>query len=60
MFDGGSTYMKYSAALAATTGSGAGKTSPATVNINGTVANADYVDLPAGAYTDTLTVTISP
>jgi spore coat protein U-like protein len=41
-------------------GSGAGKTSPITSAITGTILNADYVNAPAGNYTDTVTFTIAP
>lgn len=47
------TYTNYS-------GSGAGKTSPITSTITATIANADYVDAPAGNYTDTVTFTLTP
>lgn len=60
LYDGSAVYINYAATLASTTGSGTGKTTPISVNINGTVVNADYVNQPAGSYTDTLAVTINP
>lgn len=41
-------------------GSGAGKTSPITSTIGGTIANANYVNAAAGSYTDIVTFTINP
>lgn len=41
-------------------GSGLGKTSPITLNIAASVANADYVNAAAGSYADTVTLTITP
>jgi spore coat protein U-like protein len=42
------------------TGTGAGKTSPTSMNIAATVLNADYVNVSAGSYADTITLTIAP
>jgi spore coat protein U-like protein len=44
----------------ATTGNGAGKSSPITLNIASTVANTDFINAQAGNYTDTVTLTIMP
>jgi spore coat protein U-like protein len=41
-------------------GSGNGKTSPITMNIASTVANVDFVNVSAGSYSDTVTLTIAP
>lgn len=43
-----------------TTGTGAGKTAPISMDITATVAAGTYVDVPAGTYTDTVTLTILP
>lgn len=58
--DGGTNYINYSIAPYVTTGAGQGKTTPITVNLSGTIANADYVDAPAGSYSDQVTFTITP
>jgi spore coat protein U-like protein len=42
------------------TGTGAGKNSPITSTISGTIANADYVNASAGNYSDTVTFTVNP
>ena len=42
------------------TGTGAGKTSPITLNISGTVLESNYIDASAGSYSDTVTMTINP
>jgi spore coat protein U domain-containing protein, fimbrial subunit CupE1/2/3/6 len=42
------------------TGTGSGKNTPITLNVTGTVLNADYVDAGAGNYADTLTLTVNP
>ncbi len=41
-------------------GTGLGKNTPVTLNVTGTVLNADYVDAGAGSYSDTVTLTINP
>jgi spore coat protein U-like protein len=45
---------------ASDTGNGAGKTSPITLNIWGTVLGSNYIDASAGSYSDTVTMTINP
>ncbi|HET20250.1 MAG TPA: hypothetical protein ENO16_06545 [Chromatiales bacterium] len=42
------------------TGTGEGKSTPITMNIAASVAEADYIDKPAGSYSDTVTLTIAP
>jgi spore coat protein U-like protein len=44
----------------AATGAGTGKTTPITMNIAATVPAGSYIDVPAGPYTDTVTLTILP
>lgn len=41
-------------------GTGAGKTSPITMNIGASIAAGTYSDAKAGAYADTVTLTINP
>lgn len=41
-------------------GTGQGRTNPLTMNIAASVAEADYIDMPAGTYNDTVTLTIAP
>jgi spore coat protein U-like protein len=50
----------YSIAYNATSGVGSGKTTPITSTLTATILNADYVDKPAGNYSDTVTFTITP
>lgn len=50
----------YSIAYTNYTGVGAGKTTAITSALTATVVNADYVNKPAGTYTDTVTFTITP
>jgi spore coat protein U-like protein len=52
-------YMPYSISYTAA-GTGAGKTTPVSVNISGTIANANYVDASEGNYADTVVLTINP
>lgn len=52
-------YIPYSFAYTAT-GTGTGKGTPITMNIASTVVNADFVNASAGAYADTVTLTITP
>lgn len=42
------------------TGTGAGKTTPITMDIAGTITNADYINASVGNYADTVTLTITP
>lgn len=50
----------YSLAYTNFSGSGAGKTSPITSAITATIVNADYVNVDAATYKDTVTFTITP
>lgn len=59
MKDTGTNYIPYSFTYT-TTGTGNGKTSPITMDISASVLEADYIDAPAGTYTDTVTLTINP
>ncbi len=43
-----------------TSGTGLGNGNPVTMDIASTVAEADYMDVPAGSYSDTVTMTINP
>lgn len=42
------------------TGSGAGKSTTLPIKLDGTILNADYINVQIGAYTDTVTLTVSP
>ena len=53
-------YVPYSLSLSPTSGSGSGPALPVTLTINGTVANADYVNALAGTFGDTVVITVSP
>lgn len=59
LVDGGNS-IDYSISYNAFSGSGAGKTSAITSTLNATIANAQFVDKPAGNYSDTVTFTIAP
>lgn len=52
-------YVPYSMTYT-TTGIGAGKTTPITLTLSGTVVNADYVNAAAGNYADTVIITVTP
>jgi hypothetical protein len=56
----GTDYIDYSLTLAAASTTGAGKTSPIDLTIDGTIANAAYVNAPAGIYSDTVLINITP
>lgn len=43
-----------------TNGTGTGKGTPITMHIASTVVNADFINASAGAYADTVTLTIAP
>jgi spore coat protein U-like protein len=60
MKDAGTNYVNYSIGAYTATGTGNGKGSPITLNLTGAVLNADYVNAAAGAYSDTVTFTITP
>lgn len=52
-------YIPYSLSYV-NSGAGLGKTAAITLNLNGTVLNADYVNAEAGNYSDTVTITVTP
>jgi len=54
-----SAFIPYSFSYTAS-GTGGGKNNPINMDITATVANADFVDAPAGNYLDTVTLTINP
>lgn len=43
-----------------TTGTGTGKTVPITLTLNSSVANGDFVNASAGAYADTVVLSVTP
>lgn len=53
-------YIPYSLAVAGGAGTGAGKSSPLTMTVTGTIANANYVNAAVGSYADTVTLTVTP
>lgn len=52
-------YIPYAFSYTAS-GSGTGKTSPISLDISASVANADFVNASAGSYADTVTLSITP
>ncbi len=53
-------YIPYNLTFTPTAGTGTGKTSPITLNLSGTITNANYVNALAGNYADTVTLSITP
>ena len=53
-------FVPYSLVLAPASGTGTGKNTPITLLVTGTVLNADYVDVAAQSYTDTVVLTVLP
>ena len=53
-------YIPYPFSYNPTTGTGNGRTSPITLNINGTVTFANYQNAAAGDYADTVVLSITP
>ena len=53
-------YIPYAMSFSPTSGTGAGKTTAVTLSLSGTIANADYINASAGAYTDTVVLSITP
>ena len=53
-------HIPYNLSFTPTTGTGAGKASPITLSLSGTVTNANYVNAIAGNYADTVTLSITP
>lgn len=56
----GAEVIPYDLALSADGNPNAGPSSPRVLTINGTIAYADFKDKSAGAYSDTVTLTITP
>jgi spore coat protein U-like protein len=56
----GENHLPYALAQASFTGKGAGFGTPVRVAIRASVAGADYRDLPADAYADTIRLTLTP
>lgn len=52
-------YIPYTFSYTAS-GTGAGKSSPVTMNISSSVLEADYIDASEGSYADTVVLTITP
>lgn len=59
MKDTSTDYIAYSFTYTKT-GTGGGKGSTKTMDIASKVLNADFINAPAGSYTDTVTLTITP
>ncbi len=55
----GTNFIPYTFTYTAT-GTGAGASSPITMDIQGTVLESDYTAVPAGTYSDTVTLSINP
>jgi spore coat protein U-like protein len=53
-------YIPYTFSYNPTSGTGNGRTSPITLNINGTVTFANYQNAEAGDYADTVVLSITP
>jgi hypothetical protein len=53
-------FIPYSLVLSPASGSGTGKNTPITLLVTGTVSNADYVDVAAQNYSDTVVLTVLP
>jgi len=56
----GTEYIPYSMTLTGGTQTGAGKGTPLTLSLAGTITNADFINASAGAYADTVTLTVTP
>jgi len=56
----GSDTIPYSISYTPYTGNGLGRTTPITSVLTATILNTDYVDVPAGNYSDMVTFTINP
>lgn len=59
MIKGAGEWIPYSFTYTAS-GSGLGKGNPIAMDIAASIANADYINAPVGAYTDTVVLTINP
>ena len=56
----GTDLIPYSLALSPSAATGAGKSTNLTVDIDGSIAEADYIDVSAGNYSDLVVLTIVP
>jgi spore coat protein U-like protein len=56
----GTNYINYAITPYVASGTGAGRTAAITLNLTGTINNADYINAAAGAYADVVTFTINP
>ncbi len=53
-------FIPYGLTLAPLSGTGSGPATPVTLNITGNIAFADYSNALAGAYSDTVVITVNP
>lgn len=53
-------YIPYTLTYNPASGTGSGRTSPITLDISGSILNADYVNALAGDYADTVVLSITP
>ncbi len=60
MLNGAANYIPYTLAFTGDTQVGGGPTVPLTLGISGTVLGTDYTGATAGAYVDTVTLTLNP
>lgn len=60
LVQGSTDCVPYSFTATPTSGTGTGPSGLVSVTVNATINNADYVDRTAGAYSDTVTFTITP
>lgn len=56
----GTDLIPYSLVLSPSAATGAGKSTNLTVDIDGSIADADYIDVSAGNYSDLVVLTIAP
>lgn len=56
----GAELIPYALTLTGGTQTGAGKGTPLTLDLAGSIANADFINVAAGNYTDTVTLTVTP
>lgn len=56
----GTEYIPYSLTLSGEAQTGLGKGTSLTLGLAGSIANADFINAAAGAYEDTVTLTINP
>lgn len=53
-------YIPYTLGYSGSSPTGSGKSTPITLTVNGTVANADYINAEVGNYSDTVVITVTP